>query len=131
MDTQAHDLSDMRFMNTINLISETQGTSKATLALSMVRAICHQKDVFTVQIARPGEQTRTLHFKLDYQARFKANLDRLLLEISGLTAANEGYSIRAAEPEQASSSEKQIIRLMNAASLDEFLSAKPGIALQA
>ena len=120
----------MRAMNTINLISENQANSSATLALSLVRAICHQKDVFNVQITRSGEEARIVSFKLDYKAPFKTNLNRLLLDISKCTLSKEGYSIRVVEPQESNAAERQIVRLMNSATLDEFLTAEPGHASQ-
>jgi hypothetical protein len=111
-------------MNTFNLIGENESTSNVTLALSLVRAICNKKDVFTVQIDSPGEKPQLLSFKLDYQARFKTNLNRLLREISESASSKEAYSIRVPEPENSNSSERQVVRLMNSVSLDEFISAE-------
>jgi len=97
-------------MNTINLICETQGASSVTLALSLVRAICNQKDVLNVQVNSPGEALILLNFKIDYQARFKVNLNRLLLEISECASSKEVYSIQVPEPENSNASERQIVR---------------------
>jgi hypothetical protein len=117
-------------MNTINLIGESQGNSNVTLALSLVRAICSKKDVFTVQIDSPGEEPQLLSFKLDYQARFKTNLNRLLSEISEYASSKEAYSIQVPEAENSNSSERQIVRLMNSVTLDEFIAAESAFLSQ-
>lgn len=111
-------------MNTINLIQGNYENSNTTLALSLVRAICCRKEIFNVQIACKDGQPQVLGFKIDYKARFKANMNRLLQEISEFTLAREVDSIQALEPEKSNSSERQVVRLMNSGSLDEFLAAE-------